>query len=198
MLKELKARVRRWLTPIDQPISDDSKDRPVTISPKAQDVQHNARTVTANELTIAVKHLATICKDGPLLHRDSLGVKLNQDGETYTITPQQLEEEIQRTISLAKTNANQLRADRAKEAEYKLNAMNDPYASRLFRHVKQGYTPPTSTLWDPHNKRRTSNVNQMMQLINNAWSPIYNRHKDQPPEWEAFREGYGQFFSFWR
>ena len=111
MLKDLKARVRRWLTPIDQPISDDNKHKPIAFCPNTQDVHHNARPDTAEEQAIAVKHLATICNDGPLLHHDSLGVELNKDDETYTITPQQLEDEIQRTISPAKTTANQLRTD---------------------------------------------------------------------------------------
>ena len=110
------------------------------------------------------------------MHADSLGNYLVHNNSNYRISPQQIEDELQRTIKLARSTANLLRADRAKLIEAKLDAANDPHGAKLYKHINTNFTPPTSKLLNPVTNERTSNVNQMLNIIQDAWHPIYNKH----------------------
>ena len=43
-------------------------------------------------------------------------------------------------------------------------------------------------MYDEENKAFTSSLTRIVQLIESAWSPILNRHQDEPPDWLRFQE----------
>ena len=68
---------------------------------------------------------------------------------------------------------------------------------QLYQYIRKERTPPTNTMWSQQKKEYTSNTNEILELIQNAWEPVFNRHRQAPPRWDAFEDKYGQYFANW-
>ena len=39
----------------------------------------------------------------------------------------------------------------------------------------------------------TSSIGRIIQLVEEAWDPVLNRHRDAPPSWDASNREYGRY-----
>ena len=75
-----------------------------------------------------------------------------------------------------------------------LDETADPYGTKLYRILRGDYVKKTSTIVATDGKY-TSNTNEIIDEIRDAWLPVYNRHAEAPPDCAIFSEKYGSFFS---
>ena len=80
------------------------------------------------------------------------------------------------------------RADLASYAREQLLPKNDPSTKKMFQAIRAGRVPLPTTMYDEENKAFTSSITRIVQLIESAWSPILNRHQEDPPDWLRFQE----------
>ena len=71
---------------------------------------------------------------------------------------------------------------------------NDPHGTRLYRHIKADGTTKTSTMIDPSTNARTSNITRIIECMEEAWTPVYNRHAADAPDFKVFCDNYQEHF----
>ena len=114
-----------------------------------------------------------------------------------TLTAQAVFDAKEMCQTIRKREAQQLRNDKAEATKQRLDPANDPHGHNFYQHIKKDRTPPTTTLWDERNKGYTSNTNRIIELVEEAWRPVFNRHIGSQPSWAQFDQVYGQYFDNW-
>jgi hypothetical protein len=74
-----------------------------------------------------------------------------------------------------------------------LDEAGDPHSAKLYKVIRGDYIKKTSTLVKD-NGEYTSNTNEILEEVEKAWLPVYNRHEESPPQFAIFDDKYRQYF----
>ena len=155
------------------------------------------REVSSEEIQIACRVIQKLRSFNKLSEIGLPELGHLDDSSAVALSPQKLSNAKESCVKMRKAEAQQARHDRSENTKSKLDPANDPHARALYQHIRKERTPPTTTMWDQANEQYTSNTNKIIELIQDAWEPVFNRHRQEPPEWNQFEEKYGQYFNNW-
>ena len=63
----------------------------------------------------------------------------------------------------------------------------------LFKYLNKKNGNPSAAVKDPATGEYVFDHKRQHAIMTEQWSKIYNMHKDNPPDWEAFKEKFGHF-----
>ena len=174
MLHDLRWKLQRWTTLPDHDAQANSLDHQVHINVDMLQVQGARREVTNNEIQTVCNVLRKLNAFNKL---DDVGLQALSDLRDYssvTLTAQAVLDAKTQTQAIRRRQAQQSRNDRAESARQRLDPSADPHARKLYQHIQKQRSPPTSTMWDEREGGYTANTNRILDLIEEAWHPVFD------------------------
>jgi len=104
-----------------------------------------------------------------------------------------LVETVKRTLEHIRSDASRIAKDRNGKSRAYLDESNDPYGTKLYKIIRGDHARKTNTMITEEGSY-TSNTNHILQGIQEAWKPVYNRHAASPPQFAEFSDKYRQYF----
>ena len=104
-----------------------------------------------------------------------------------------LVESVKHALDYIRTDASRIAKDRNVRSRAYLDDSNDPHGTKLYKIIRGDHVKKTSTMITDEGSY-TSNTKDILQGIQEAWKPVYNRHAASPPQFADFSNKYKQHF----
>ena len=192
---DLSRRLRRWTTAPQGRQGETDLNIQVELALEGTVLHGQRRDITPTDARDAARAARELLDQAG--HLDVPKITTQQDSQTALVSAQDVQDVHAAILSRHKEAIATRRADLAVFARNQFLPKNDPTTKKLFQAVRAGRVLLPTTMYDERQQGFTSSVTRIAELIGEAWEPILNRHRANPPSWNRFQGKYGKHFLNW-